>query len=114
MRFEPHAFALVAVSVSASLFAVDVPTDQQQLGCFNSQCPVCEEGVSATIPTFSYKPRPDAQHPDMSGDVGFCSDKCRVIFEKHPAKYENELYDQYDLRQQARKTPEKRTAQTNP
>lgn len=114
MRFKPLAFALVAVSISASLFAADVPTDKQKLGCFNSLCPVCEEGVSAAIPTFFYKPRPDAQYPDMSGDVGFCSGKCRVEFERHPTKYEFELYDQYDQRQQARRTPDKRSAETIP
>ena len=101
-------FALVAFGVGAPviLSAAETTSDSQGTTSFNTTCPVCVKPVDAGTKTVPYKASAGgkAQHPEMSGNVGFCSDTCRTEFQKNPSKYENTLYPQYTQWQESKNT----------
>jgi len=85
--------AACALAVPTVLSAADAPA-HHMADCCNTTCPVDEKPVDPAV-----KPMAMAMSDKVKKDnpgietsmVGFCSDHCRMAYEKEPAKYESKL-----------------------
>lgn len=99
-----HLFiALVALSLSIAVpvgaaAADGATTHAAAMDCCNTTCPVCDMAVDKAVNPEPFKPSESAKkkHAGIeTAHVGFCSDKCKMAYQKEPAKYEDKITPQW-------------------
>ncbi len=106
----PLILALVMCSAATSVaLAADKETQRDnptattapttQAWSCNDMCPIDGKPVSKDVKTSAFHPATGPKSPDLM--VGFCSDDCRMAYDKSPATYDKELATQIQHRREA-------------
>ena len=101
MKSITLSLALVALAFATPtvLVAADgAATTPMQMDCCNTTCPVCDMVINKAVPPATFKPSESvkAKHPGIEvAQVGFCSEKCKTVYQDDPSKYESKITPQW-------------------